>query len=85
LKALFGPGTGPSTADKHLERTRWLTEHRADVLVWLGLPMNEADNWRVEPIIVLDKESSTPFLASVTVPVVTYQRLKAELRRELSG
>jgi hypothetical protein len=68
-----------------MERTRWLIEHRAEVLAWLELPTNESDDWRVEPIIVLDKESPTPFLTSVTVPVVTYQRLRAELRREPSS
>jgi hypothetical protein len=82
LEALFGPGAGQSTVDKHLERTRWLIEHRAEVLAWLDLPACDADGWQVQPLIVLDKESPTPFLAAVSMPVMTYQRLKAELGKE---
>jgi hypothetical protein len=81
LKAVFGSGDGQSYGDRHMERVRWLIDHRSDVLEWLGLPVNEADDWRVEPLLVLDKESPTPFLSSAPVPVVTYQRLKAELCR----
>lgn len=85
LAALFGPTGGQSTVDKHGERVRWLANHRADMLAWLGLPVHDADDWRVDPLIVLDKESPTPFLASVTMPVTTYQRLKAKFSKEQGG
>jgi hypothetical protein len=81
LETLFAPPVGQSTVDRHAERTRWLIEHRTEVLEWLGLSANEADDWRVESLLVLDKESPTPFLFSTTMPVVTYQRLKTELGR----
>jgi hypothetical protein len=81
LETLFAPRAGQSTVDKHAERTRWLVDHRAEVLTWLSLPANDADDWQVEPLLVLDKESPTPFLSSTAMPVVTYQRLRAELGR----
>ena len=82
LETLFAPRAGLSTMDKHLERTRWLIEHRTDVLAWLGLPVVDMDDWSVAPLVVLDKESPTPSLAAAPMPVTTYQRLKADLSRE---
>lgn len=79
---LFRSTGGQSTIDKHGERVRWLVEHRAALLTSVGLPEHDGSAWRVEPLIVLDKESLTPFLATAPMPVTTYQRLKADIGEE---
>ncbi|MGH2615917.1 MAG: hypothetical protein ACRDJC_11800, partial [Thermomicrobiales bacterium] len=68
-----------STVQKHSERTEWLRAHKADVLSWFRVSAGAEDEWTVEPLIVLDKESASPYLTTSTVPVTTYHRLRQAL------
>jgi hypothetical protein len=74
-------GKNRSTVEKHGDRIDWLRTHLPQVLAWLGVPGADASEWTVEPLIVLDKETPAPLLAGVTMPVVTYYRLRAERAR----
>jgi hypothetical protein len=50
----------------------------ADVLAWLGLAGEDADNWRVEGSIVVDEPLMSPYVREVPLPVETYDKLAEE-------
>lgn len=69
-----------STVDKHLERSDWVHSNRAALLSWLNLNANSVDNWVVQPLLVLDKETASPYLASSPITTTSLQQLKDDIR-----
>ena len=80
LESLFGSPRKPKgAAQRHLERVEWLNEHMEEVLVWLGIPSSNASEWSVEPIVVVDQEILSPYLASIPLRVVSWRELRDQL------
>jgi hypothetical protein len=70
-------GNKRASVDKHLERVAWLRDNLALTLEWLGLPASEAKKrWKVEPLLVVDHELQSSYIAHSTVPVVPFRELE---------
>ena len=75
LTTLFkGDCKSESTVLKHMKRVRWLEEHLADVLNFLGVEICEG--WIVKPILVSGTELFTPYLVGSPFPVVGIEELR---------
>ena len=48
----------------HLERIEWLKHHIKDVLEEFGIDPNDAPSWTIKPILVLDKNLLSKYLAA---------------------
>ncbi len=82
LAELFGTPNKPGAAQRHLERTEWLKAHRREALINLGLDAQDYEAWKVIPLIVLERELISPFLASVTIEVISKFQLRDRLIKE---
>jgi len=77
LQYLFKSKAGKlSGAQKHLERARWIDDHLADVLAWLGLDSSTPDWNKAEPIIVVDRELISDKIAAQTLSVMSFREFK---------
>jgi hypothetical protein len=73
---LFGDLASDSGAvGRHIERTEWMRHHLIDVLKELRLNPDEAERWRVEPLLVIDEDLISPRLVGPPFPVVTLDAL----------
>jgi hypothetical protein len=68
-----------SAVDRHLERVAWLRKHLRETLEWLKLDASRCRRWRVEPLLVVDRELMGPFLKQPPMPVLSYRELRAAL------
>ena len=68
-----GESRKKSTVEHPQEIVKWVNNHLQEVLTWLSLDPNL--NWKVEPIIVIDEELSTPHLKSSPIPVISWIEL----------
>jgi hypothetical protein len=68
-----------SAVEKHLKRVVWLRSNRSAVLSAMGLDGRSADRWRVEPLLIVDRELFAPRLAHVAVPVLSYREVSMGL------
>jgi hypothetical protein len=76
----FGTGGRKRTfMDKHLRRLDWLRSHRAEALTEFGLPVDEADRWSVDGLMVTDHVVVAPFVRKTALPVTAYRALEKEL------
>lgn len=78
-------GSKKAAIEKHAERAAWLRDHLSDVLDWLGLSTSDADEWRVEPSIVVDEEIQAPFIHDLAMPVTDAATLADSLARRAAG
>lgn len=75
LRKLFASQGGePAAAELHAERTEWVQRHLPALLAEHRV-MSDSDAWRIEPLIVVDQELMTPFLARSPIPVVSWRDL----------
>jgi hypothetical protein len=79
LRTTFATGNSkPSAADRHLERAAWLRENLLLTLGWLGITGALAKKrWRVEPLMVVDHELRSPYIADCPLPVFSFLELQA--------
>jgi hypothetical protein len=86
LKTTFAMGDRkPTAAERHLERTAWLRENLASVLISLGFSASVARRWRVEPLIIVDHELRSPYVTGCPVPVVSYLELQQPRRPPITS
>jgi hypothetical protein len=71
-----GEGSEPAAA-RVLERAQWLRDHLSDVLAAYGV--EQRGEWRVEPLLVLDRELISPYVTTTPVPVISFRRLARQL------
>lgn len=68
-----------SAVDKHLARVAWLRQYLRETLEWLKLDASSWRRWRVEPLLVVDRELMGPFLKQPPLTVLSYRELRATL------
>jgi hypothetical protein len=66
-----------SIIERHQKRVDWVADNLSDVLTWLGVPVSEG--WRVEGVIVVDRELFTPYLEKSAMPVIAFHDLPSVL------
>jgi len=71
LEALFSTKNKDSAVNHHLERIQWLTSHLSDVLQEFGVCTADVAAWTIEPILVLDGNLLSRYLADSPFPVMT--------------
>lgn len=69
-----GTGGKKSIVELHGQRVQWIHEHLTAVLDWLGV--NDGRRWKVEPLIVVDRELFTPYLQSSPIPIVPIEEIR---------
>ena len=83
IAALFSTeGNHSSAAEKHLRRATWVQTHLSDVLSFLGIAASE--DWTVEPSIVVDIETMSPFVRQSPIKVHTFRELLHTLEEVLA-
>jgi hypothetical protein len=83
LAELFGSADGRQGAvQRHLERVAWLRDHLAATLEWLGLPPDNLQRWTVQPVVVLERELLSPFLARQPVQILAYREMRERLEEK---
>lgn len=76
-------GKKRASVDKHQERVAWLRENLILTLEWLGVsPPVARKRWKVEPLLVVDHELQSPYIAQSSVPVTPYRDLEIWHRRK---
>lgn len=78
LEETFGTAPG-SAANKHLKRTRWIKDRLPMVLSWLGIEDQQISRWVVQPLIVVDDVTMSPFVAQCPIPIRRLQEVDALL------
>jgi hypothetical protein len=68
-----------SIVELHQQRVQWVREHLSEVLDWLGISAGQ--RWKVEPLIVVDRDLFTPYLQSSPIPIVPLEELKRMITR----
>jgi hypothetical protein len=64
LNRLFrSPDGSAGDVDRFIERVGWVRTHLSDVLRFVGITDVETSGWTVRPMLVLDRELISPFLA----------------------
>jgi hypothetical protein len=63
-----------SIIELHQQRVQWVREHLLEVLEWLGV--GTPKGWKIEPLIVVDRELFTPYLQESPIPIVPLEELK---------
>ncbi len=76
---LSGAPGRPSIVEKHGRRTEWLKQNLSTVLTWLGLQPDPRDTWRVEPLIVLEREMLSAHLQDSPIPIIALHQLRDHL------
>jgi hypothetical protein len=76
-----GTKSKKSIVQLHERKTAWIRKHLPEVLAWLGI---KSTRWRVEPLIVVDREMFTPHLKGTTIPIVAIETLKDDLAKRQS-
>ncbi|WP_224248958.1 hypothetical protein [Hyalangium gracile] len=71
-------GDRPAAIDRHMERVEWLRKHREAVLALFGLPAAKGKKWKVQGVVVLDKELISPLLVHLPMPVLSLRQLQSE-------
>src|SRR5437660_3774997 len=69
-----GQGERPSIVERHQKRTDWIREHITLVLDWLNI--DSTQEWKVEPLIVLDQELLTSYLRASPIRVMSLEELR---------
>ena len=72
----------PSAVDRHLRRIDWLRKHVRETLEWLGIDAEDQERWKVEPLLVVDRELMGPFLTRPPITVVSFRELKVRLLKD---
>jgi hypothetical protein len=79
LTTLFkGTRHKKSILEAHQRKIRWVSRNLEQVLTWLDLNTEE---WKVQPLIVVDREMFTPYLKQSTIPIVPIEKLRDDLSR----
>jgi hypothetical protein len=76
LEKLFEGKHGGKTQSE--KRADWARKHVGDLLERLGLSRENANQWRVEPLIVTSQDLFSPYLQKSSIPVVSLQKLIRE-------
>jgi hypothetical protein len=63
----------------HKRRTDWVREHLTELLDWLKI--KPAKGWKLESLIVVDRELFTPYLQDSPIPIVAIEKLRDEVAR----
>lgn len=79
VNLFHGTDDKKSILELHGQRVQWVREHLTAVLDWLGV--NDGRRWKVEPLIVVDRELFTPYLRNSPIPIVPLE----EIRRTLAN
>jgi len=72
-----------SIVELHQQRVQWVREHLSEVLDWLGISAGQ--RWKVEPLIVVDRDLFTPYLQSSPIPIVPLEELKRMITNKRSS
>jgi hypothetical protein len=73
---LFGTRGRPGAVQRHLERAQWVRDHIPETLKELGLDSANPNTWVVVPLVVLERELLSPFLAGVDVEIISLAQLQ---------
>lgn len=69
LNSLFvDSASHKSTVTKHKVRIEWVTNHKSELLEWLGV--RNAERWVVEGRIVMNRRSLTKYIRTSPVPIL---------------
>jgi hypothetical protein len=60
----------------HQRRIEWVREHLNELLHWLDIKMTKG--WKVQSLIVVDRELFTPYLESSSIPIKAIEKLRDE-------
>lgn len=63
----------------HERKTAWIQKNLPKVLEWLGI---NGIGWKVQPLIVVDREMLTPYLKGTPIPIVAFEKLKDDLSKQ---
>jgi hypothetical protein len=74
-----------STVEKHADRTKWLEEHLAETLAWLGLVKEPPAKWKVEPLLVLDTESMASQVVASPIRALSFPELRTSVEELLDA
>lgn len=86
LKKTFGSGgKKPSAAEKHKERSEWLTARLPEALLHLKLPDEDAQGWTVVSAMVTDAHVLAPRIADCPLPVYAQADLQEFLLSGMSA
>jgi hypothetical protein len=77
----IGRGGKRSEVEKLADATQWVKNHRPEILEHFGIKVAKPNKWFVKPLMVVESELLTPFIASVSIQVVTVHELRAQLAR----
>ena len=69
-----------SDSDRLLERAQWTRANIVSVLEWLELSSWNPNDWTVKPLMVVDHELISPFLARVPFRVMPIHDVRADAR-----
>jgi hypothetical protein len=85
LDELFGTEAGRlGDLHKFAERVEWIERHREDVLMEMRLDSPDANSWTVSPLVVLDRELISSFIAKSPVTVLSFRRIPEWVRNRSS-
>jgi len=80
LENLFRGRSGKTSgAERHQKRVGWVRDHLDEVLAWLGL--KRSGRWKVESLIVIDRELMSPYIWKSSVSVKSFGELEKELAK----
>lgn len=79
LSNLFEGQAGKASAiERHEHRVEWAREHLAEILRWLGLDAT-GRRWRVDSLVVVDRELITPYLMQSKTRIISFAELKSQV------
>jgi hypothetical protein len=87
IDELFGSREGhPGAIDRFMERVTWIRQYLSTVLGFLGLSGEDPAQWRVRPMLILDRELISPFLARRTdLEILSIRALRVRLAQSVSS
>ena len=63
----------------HKRRTDWVREHLTELLDWLKIKPTKG--WKIESLIVVDRELFTPYLQDSPISIIAIEKLRDEVAR----
>lgn len=79
LETTFSNSSG-SAACKHLERTRWISDHLELVLIDFGVSDGQLSRWVVQAIMVVDQVTMSPYISACPLPILAMHDLRVLMR-----
>jgi hypothetical protein len=79
LTNLFlGKQNKESVIQRHQKRVDWIKNYLHNVLPWLGIDLEKSSKgkWKVDPVIVVNYELLTPFIANSKIPVLSFVQIQ---------